>query len=54
MELLIHQNINVQFSLFSEDFEAITCLNSPMLPCFVSTYKPKNKNQQEMTFEEIV
>jgi hypothetical protein len=40
-ELLKHQNVNVQLSELSEDFESITTLNSPVQPSFVSSYKPQ-------------
>ncbi len=54
-ELLKHQNIDVQLSELSEDFESITTLNSQLQPSFVSTYKHKKAGtQRDLTYEEVV
>ena len=54
-ELLKHQNVDVQLSELSEDFESITTLNSQLQPSFVSSYKHKKAGtQRDLTYEEVV
>lgn len=53
-ELLKGQNIDVQLSEKTEDFDFMTSLSTPSAPLFQSAYRPSLPALQNITYEKLV